>query len=60
MTQKTKHTLRRISHLEYIMETLENQYAVNELRAIQEDFIDSISSELDKQYKDLTETIKTI
>lgn len=60
MTQKTKDTLRRISHLEYIMETLENQYAVNELRAIQEDFIDSISSELDKQYKDLTETIKTI
>ncbi len=36
MTQKTKDTLRRISDLEYVMKTLENQYAVNELRAIQE------------------------
>jgi len=60
MTQKTKDILKRLSDLEYVMQTLENQYAVNELRAIQEDFIDSISSELDKQYKDLTETIKTI
>lgn len=36
MTQKTKDVLKRLSDLEYVMQTLENQYAVNELRAIQE------------------------
>ena len=36
MTQKTKEILKRLSDLEYVMQTLENQYAVNELRDIQE------------------------
>ena len=36
MTPKTKEVLKRLSDLEYVMKTLENQYAVNELRAIQE------------------------